>query len=186
MFSEAARSGLQLGPNDDELVLSSLSKAEFVDYANAEAHRLGEAAQCEVSAFSDVVKVRKGMRDLDVSMRSASCYGELAAFFTAAWEHFGIAETCEATERDLALQTAVIEEHQERTRTRLGNVLAVIFGLVGASAVGEKLVEPLLEYSHMVPSLGSWAPGVAYLVAGAWVLVLVVVTALLVRPRRVR
>jgi hypothetical protein len=187
LFTEAARAGIKLGPNDDELVLASQSKAEFVDYVHAEVQRLAEAAQRDAKAFADVVGVRTSLRDLDVCMRAASCYGELSEFFAAAWRHLRIAEIVEATDRDLVLQATVVEEREGRAARRLGNALAVVFGLVGASALGEKLVEPLMERWHLFGGRPKLLAAAAYLCGCALVLALVALFALLFRvPRRTR
>jgi hypothetical protein len=187
LFTRAARLGVKLGPNDDELIFSTQSKAEFVDYVNSEAHRLGEAAQRDVHTFSDVVRVRTALRELDVCMRAVSCYGELAEFFATAWGHLRILDTVQATERDLVLQATVIEERESRSARRLGNILAVVFGLVGASAVGEKLVQPVLGHWHLLSHQPTWLPAIAYLLACGMVLVVVIAVAFLFRvPRGIR
>ena len=166
-----ARRGIRIGPNDDELVLSGQSKAEFVDYVNAEAHRLGEAAMEGARGFDDIVRVRLGLRELDASMRAASQYGELKEYFDTAWAHLRIIDTVQSAERDLVLQTAVLEERTGRYSRRLGYSLAIVFGLVGASGLSEKLVEPAFRHWRVFTRVSGWMPAVAYAVA--WLLMLV-------------
>lgn len=178
LFSSLARKGIKIGPNDDELVLSGQSKAEFVDYVNAEAHRLAEEAINRIRSFEDVVRVRVGLRELDTSMRSVSQYGELKEYFDAAWAHLRIVDTVQSAERDLQLQTAVLEERTGRYSRRLGYSLAIVFGLVGASGISEKLIEPAFKHWKVFAPGSSLLGAAAYLAASLIMLLLTGLVAL--------
>lgn len=144
VFTQKASSLVPDGQSCDYLVLRCQAQAEFVDYVHVEARRLLQLASLGMSRFDYLVALRRGLRDLQRAMAEVSIFGEITDYFRAAWKHLRVDDTLQAAEKDLDLGVAVIQEASTQQSRRLGVLLSIVFGLVGAAGLSDKVARPIL------------------------------------------
>ena len=128
-------------PNRGNFIYERQVLMEVLEYGYM-LHRALYHSVEKLRATSEVMSVRKKILRLRLRMREASHSGEIRELLENGWKEMGLPTLADEIDRDLSLRESELRSSEMAHATRVGWVIASIFGFAAVPSLADQLVIP--------------------------------------------
>jgi hypothetical protein len=142
----------------------------------------------QLKSTAQVMSTKRHILRLRLQMREASHSGEIRKLLEAGWKELGLPTLAQEIEEALSLRESEMRSLDALRATRVGWVIATVFGLVAVPGLADQIIIPIWHISkiHPITDVDHVKVVAAMIAIGgiAFVLFLSVILFSIVRPKR--
>jgi hypothetical protein len=137
-------------PNRGNFIYERQMLMELLEYGYMLHRRLYHRVD-NLQSTDQVMEVRRYLLELRLRMRESSQSGEIRELLEAGWDALGLRTLISEIDAGLALRESEMRSADSMRTTRVGWVIAIVFGIVGIPRLADQVVMPAWNVLKLQP-----------------------------------